>query len=458
VPLRRVSIRVVRSAGVVLAAIVAAILLSFTTAKSAMGATAIFIGGIGEPMLYEPIMGMALGGKYAEYNRVSFDWPAQAYPTWGQMTLGQSVTQGTQNLYTILTNPSLPTGTVVIGSSAGSLVVDETLRLLDNSGVDKSKVSFVVIADGSRQDSFQAGSLLFSSLSGYTYQAAPVTKYDVDVVTYEYDGFADFPDRWWNLTAVANSVAGMLLLHNATYFADLSKLPFTTTENAEGGFTKRYLIPAQTLPLVQMNPWLAPMEETLKQMIDTGYSRNDQTALASSAAQISTATLQGSTSALDQPNNSLLADTGETPGNSDNGTANALAAASETPGDSTDGTANAQTDAGTPVSQRLEARAERAANRAADLTRGNAVNPTADDSSSPANDSASRRTVRSLPHPVRDIVRSTVKGGDRGLGELTGGSKASANVAGDSSDPSAETKKQQLNRSAADDSGTDTGK
>ena len=418
VPRRRVSIRVARSAGVALTAIAAASLLTFATAKSALGATAIFIGGIGEPVLSDGLMSMALGGKYFGYDRVSLDWPAQAAPYWGGVTLGQSVAEGTDDLYDMLTDPDLSAGTVVIGSSAGSLVVDETMRRLDalpaDSQPDKSLVSFVVIADGSHQDSFQPGSLLFNSLSGYTYQAPPVTKYNVDVVTYEYDGFADFPDRWWNLAAVANAVAGIVVLHNATYFVDLTGLEPTDTQNADGGHTYRYLIPAKSLPLVDLMPWLAPMEEQLKQLVDSGYSRNDQGALVSSAV---------------------------------------------TYGDSDDGAAKASVDAGTPqVTQKLDARAERAASRAAHRARGSAVNPSAADSNSLADDSVSRRTVRSLPHPVRDVVRSTAKNVNRGPHERTGESKTSASIASDSTDRSGETNKRKPHQSAADDSGKRTKK
>jgi hypothetical protein len=61
-------------------------------------------------------------------------------------------------------------------------------------------------------------------------------------------------------------------------FADLSQVPdenVTVTKNLLGGTTTRYLVPAQRLPLVLLNPSLAPREAELKATVDRGYSRND---------------------------------------------------------------------------------------------------------------------------------------------------------------------------------------
>ena len=293
---KNVARRISRPTGIAICA-VATVSLAIPLATSALADTALFVGGVGEPMLYEPIMSQALGGQFTgtapdgtQWVRKSIQWPAGAAPYYGSATLGDSVATGTDTLYNAITDGSITGPITVVGSSAGALVVDETLRRLaaDPNGGPNKPLTFVVIADGSRQDAFKSGSSLFGSLAGYTYQTPAETKYNVTVVTYEYDGFADFPDRPWNLLADANAVAGILVEHNATYFADLDGLASTSTTNDVGGTTTRYLIPATTLPLVTLIPSLASQEDSLRQMIDTGYSRNDATT-AAAADVVSTA-------------------------------------------------------------------------------------------------------------------------------------------------------------------------
>ena len=113
----------------------------------------------------------------------------------------------------------------------------------------------------------------------YTYQPAPVTPYDVVVITGEYDGFADFPDRPWNALAVANAMAGAIVVHVPVMYGGLGAVPaknITVETNAKGGTTTHYLVPTATLPLVQLNPKLKSQEAALKAKIDAGYSRNDK--------------------------------------------------------------------------------------------------------------------------------------------------------------------------------------
>ena len=71
------------------------------------------------------------------------------------------------------------------------------------------------------------------------------------VVTNEYDGFADFPDRPGNLLAVANAVMGLFYRHGQTSTATLTGVPahdISTTVNALGATTTTYLIPCISCP------------------------------------------------------------------------------------------------------------------------------------------------------------------------------------------------------------------
>ncbi|HEY7054838.1 MAG TPA: PE-PPE domain-containing protein [Mycobacterium sp.] len=252
-----------------------------------MASTAIMIGGLGATSLSDRFMCEALGGAFAgnDWERQSVTWPAQAGPMLGRVSMGESVAVGTDNMLkaikaTYKKDPEDPI--TVFGMSEGSAVVDEVMRALANdpTAPPSGKLNFIVAGDANHR---QAG-FIPHTYGGYKFQPPAQTPYDLTVLTYEYDGWADWPDDPWNLLAARNALAGALMNHNETYFVDLSELKADQTlkpivkRNASGGFTTYYLIPTETLPLVVMNPRLAPREEELKRKIDAAYSRNDGTA------------------------------------------------------------------------------------------------------------------------------------------------------------------------------------
>jgi PE-PPE domain-containing protein len=264
----------------------------------ASAATVLMIGGMGQPVLSEAEMAAVLDGRFAGDTRVSVEWPAQAWPQTGltSLTMGQSVAIGIEQLEEAVGQSSGPT--VVLGISQGSLVVDAVQRRLATNGTN-SELSFVTIADMNR------GNGIFTHFRGvyipildYTPQPEPVTPYDTLVVAKEYDGWADFPDRPWNLVATMNAIAGSGIVpgftgvHDATVSADLSQVPptnITTTVNSLGGTTTSYLVPTRDLPLLQpLRDWGVPkplvdtVNHLLKPVVDAGYSRNDSPSAATS--------------------------------------------------------------------------------------------------------------------------------------------------------------------------------
>ncbi|PQE02741.1 PE-PPE domain-containing protein [Mycobacterium sp. EPG1] len=286
----RFTTRGVREAGIACGAAAASVALAVSTAASGWAAsTALVVGGLGTPSLHEVVMSQLLGGALQDYDqRVSVNWPAEASQT---RTLGQSIEIGRANLNAQIdqalarlergADGNLLDGeqVTVVGLSAGSLVVTETLRGWQNDGeADPAadEINFVVVADSSRQEIID-DTETYNPQYDYTYRRPPDTVYDTVEVTGEYDGMADFPDRF-NLTAISNAITGSVLRHVQTMFSDLSDVPkqnTTVTENAVGGTTVRYLVPAETLPLVQANPRLAPREAELRAQVDRAYSRND---------------------------------------------------------------------------------------------------------------------------------------------------------------------------------------
>jgi hypothetical protein len=218
------------------------------------------------------------------------------------------------------------------------------------------------------------------------------------VVTGEYDGAADFPDRPWNLLAVVNAIVGAVFVHVPVMFADLSTVPpenITTTVNSVGGTTTSYLFPTERLPLVQLFPSLAPMEALLKGWVDAGYSRNDQAAVTRSAAtdltteaavESFTRTVDPTVGELTEPvdasaqagqgpanaTDGLVKTTDESPANATDGLVKTTA---EAPPNATDGLAKTTAEAPAQADMGLDTATEAVSTKVTDLTDGHKVSP-----------------------------------------------------------------------------------
>ncbi|MGB3170321.1 MAG: PE-PPE domain-containing protein [Rhodococcus sp. (in: high G+C Gram-positive bacteria)] len=276
----------IRRAGVACGTLIASAAVAVSTATGAgASSSALVIGGLSTPSLHDLIMAQLLGGDLQGQERVSVNWPAEAgpYTGSGDLTLGQSINVGITNLDTQIAAAlgrlsAAGEQVTVVGLSAGSLVVNEVLRLMaaDPDAPDASQIKFIVVADSSRQELIKDSK--YNPRYDYTYQPAPETAYDISVVTGEYDGMADFPDRWWNFTAVLNAIAGGIFVHIPVMFADLDSVPaenITVDVNSLDGTTTHYLVPTAKLPLVRLLPFLASQEAELKAKIDKAYIRND---------------------------------------------------------------------------------------------------------------------------------------------------------------------------------------
>ena len=294
----------IRKAGVACGSLVASALLAFSSPSWA-SSSALVIGGLDTPQLHDIIMAQILGDLTHGQERVSVNWPAEAGPYTGRgdMTLGQSIAVGIDNLNAEITaalgrltrdeNGNVLNGekVTVIGLSAGSLVTTEVLRQMaaDPNAVGADEISFYLVADSSRQELIKDSK--YHPKYDYTYQPAPDTVYDTHVITGEFDGLADMPDRWWNLTAVVNAMAGAIVVHIPVMFADLDDVPaenITVKTNALGGTTTHYLVPTEELPLVTLLPFLKPMEDSLRASVERGYKRYDDVPSAARTAAVAT--------------------------------------------------------------------------------------------------------------------------------------------------------------------------
>ena len=275
-----------RKASVACGAAFASVAVALSTAGTGLATNqAVVIGGIATPSMHDLVMAQVLGDQLHGMQRTSVWWPAEAAPYAGKTyTLGASINIGVTNLTDQINAAIGRLGqgekVTVVGLSAGALVTTEVLRKLaaSSNAPDKEDLTFVVVADSSRQKLINKAQ--YNNKYDYTYQPPPEVKYDVVVVTGEYDGMADLPDRFWNFTAVMNAIAGGIFVHVPTMFADLDDVPkdpkwWSTETNSLGGTTTHVLVPTKVLPLVQLMPWLKPREAELKAKIDKGYSRND---------------------------------------------------------------------------------------------------------------------------------------------------------------------------------------
>ena len=284
--------KITRSIGLVFATAGTVAGLTLANAAAAEAANkALMVNGLGAGDLSPAAMGLLLGGMFSTYDRQNVSWPAQARPVTGKdsKTLTESVKIGADNLDAAITSSlaQLKPGEyiTVVGLSAGALVVDEEMKRLAAKATapDKSKINFVVVADSSRT---LFNKNRFDPTVSYQYSLPAETKYNTTVVTGQYDGYADFPDKKPRVTdpkfkdymtyAVPNAIAGSQLIHIPSMLTNLNTVPknwVTTTTNAKGGVTTSYLVPSTTLPLVSLNPKLKPQEAQLRKIIDSFYTR-----------------------------------------------------------------------------------------------------------------------------------------------------------------------------------------
>ncbi|MDH6246030.1 PE-PPE domain-containing protein [Mycobacterium sp. OTB74] len=184
---------------------------------------------------------------------------------------------------------------VVAGLSLGSVTADALQHYYDTHPADApppSRVTFIVSGDPTRATPQTMGLATYLPAEttipvfGYTVNRPDTqSPYNTVVVVGEYDGWADFPDRPWNLLADVNAVAGMAHVHSNSSLSSPDGVPpqnITVTTNSTGATTTTYLVPTPTLPLLQPlaqlgvpAPAVTTLNTALKPLVDAGYSRND---------------------------------------------------------------------------------------------------------------------------------------------------------------------------------------
>ena len=179
---------------------------------------------------------------------------------------------------------------VIIGESMGSMVAARLAAELASSDDPPSTkdVSFVLIAppEGGVAEYFKEGT--FIPILNYTVSRIAESPYATTIVTGEYDGWADPPDRPWNLLSSANALLGIVYVHGPPIFStDPAAVPAGNTTfipaNAQHGSITTIFVPTKNLPLTQVfrdigvpGALVDEVDQVLRPIIDAGYVRNDK--------------------------------------------------------------------------------------------------------------------------------------------------------------------------------------
>jgi PE-PPE domain len=305
----------VRSVGVALLALLAAVLLALTSTMTNVTLTAAvyIVKGTnsafnqipdsaypGFAQLYDARFGLdntpPAPSQFPPSSTILVNYPATFFPVTPpgfifSPTFDQSVGAGVSELERLRPLNATSSGDILWGYSQGATVVTMYKRDYNNAypaAGGPVPPTFVLVANPNRPNGgiLERGvalgtipilGLTFSGATPTTTAGAPtgaVTTYDI---ARQYDGIADAPTNPLNVVADANAILGFALLHSQYPNADLS----TAVYQGQYGDTKYYLIPTTTLPLlmpVAMVPVVGPVVATaldpaLRVIVEAGYDR-----------------------------------------------------------------------------------------------------------------------------------------------------------------------------------------
>jgi hypothetical protein len=214
--------------------------------------------------------------------------PEQFFPLPGysQLTLGQSMVQGLQDLQAAIAAEPVGTDTIVFGYSQSATIGTDELDEIANGTVTSppgpADLAFVFVGDPNNPD----GGLLerfdgfyIPGLNMAFNGATPDSAYPTDIYTNEYDGASDFPQYTGNVLADVNAIMGVFEDHD---YSDLTPTQVGTAVveavSPGAGDTTYYFIPTQTLPLLEplvqagAPQWLIDLlTPDLRVLVDMGY-------------------------------------------------------------------------------------------------------------------------------------------------------------------------------------------
>lgn len=291
---------------------------SIRVADYRLSATALFMGGTGQPLIIPPnspeFISSFVNGMYTDFvaptglciggdpgcTLAAVYTPEELRPLIGDLTLDESVAVGSELLnncirgdkctatpspYTTTISTSLTdTSYVVFGQSQSAIIASHVKSdLIAHPDTDKT-ISFVLLSNQNRPN----GGVLerfvgaYIPIFGITFngatptdspQSTPLTTVDIAA---QYDGWADFPNNPLRLLASLNAVLGMFFMHG-----DVKA--FSGDPQLQGHYqdTTYYLMPAESLPLVIPLskipviglPLARALDPPLRVLVEAGYNR-----------------------------------------------------------------------------------------------------------------------------------------------------------------------------------------
>lgn len=214
-------------------------------------------------------------------NTVGVYSPESFWPLTGvtNMPTDVSINAGAQNLAAQIEAAVAPGKTLeVFGYSQGSDVLTKAMQQIHADGVPADEVRFVMLGDPQNPD----GGLLsrFGVDIGGSYPTVPglgitfdgptpVDGYATDIYTYEYDGFADQPLYPIDFLSDLNALFGMAFNHGDHLGPDAANSAFLLSSDAG---TNYYMIPSQTLPLLDPLQFLPVIGKPLYDLLEPDMS------------------------------------------------------------------------------------------------------------------------------------------------------------------------------------------
>lgn len=216
------------------------------SAAAPIAAAALIVGGTSFPTLQAsmmaemwPIWANSLGLENTSATKlISVPYPAQLFPLTSGDSLGVSVAAGSSSLLALIgTTYAAGDKLVLWGISQGAMVLGAAQAVLakDSSAPPASALTFVEVANPAAPRTgllnFLPRSILLKVLhctTGLCSQPSD-SQYNTVMVINQYDGFADFPTKPWNVLAELNALVGLYYRHGQTGGADLTTVPAPRT-------------------------------------------------------------------------------------------------------------------------------------------------------------------------------------------------------------------------------------
>jgi hypothetical protein len=205
--------------------------------------------------------------------------PEGLYPITGvkSLTLDPSVAQGEATLNNAIMQQIGEGNHVdVFGFSQSSTISSLEMSQL-HSEDPTAPLNFILVGDPNNPDGGMLERFVGASIPSFGVTASGATPsdlYPTEIITNEYDGFADFPRYPINLLSDLNAYLGILFEH-ATY---LNESLTNVTDLGTYGDTTYYMVAAESLPLLDLLRWIPggnPLADLLQPdlsiLVNLGY-------------------------------------------------------------------------------------------------------------------------------------------------------------------------------------------